>query len=273
MYILDNHLHLRTTGRNVEAVKEFEKQGGTHIILVRYPDNPEDGKFGNSYEETLGMAQKVANDTAIKVFIVIGPYPVELIHLEKRFGLELSVEEMKKAIDLAARYVEEGKAIAIGEVGRPHFPVEDDIWEASNEVMMYAMERARDVDCPVVLHTESATKKIFEELALMADKVGLKKERVIKHYSPPVIDQDKNFGLFPSIIASEKNLRNAIPQGDRFLMESDYLDDRKRPGAVLAPSSIPRNTRKLMEEGLISEEAANRIHKEHPERVYSIEIE
>ena len=35
--ILDNHIHLQPQGRNVEAVREFQKAGGTHLMLSHMP--------------------------------------------------------------------------------------------------------------------------------------------------------------------------------------------------------------------------------------------
>ncbi|MFQ5800688.1 MAG: TatD family hydrolase, partial [Candidatus Hydrothermarchaeales archaeon] len=58
----------------------------------------------------------------------------------------------------------------------------------------------------------------------------------------------------------------------RFLLESDYIDDRRRPGAVLGPKTVPKTTLKLIEEGLLSSEDAARIHQDNVERVYGVEI-
>jgi TatD-related deoxyribonuclease len=55
-------------------------------------------------------------------------------------------------------------------------------------------------------------------------------------------------------------------------MESDYMDENARPGAVIGPRSVPRFTRRLLESGEISEEAAHRIHVETPARTYGVEI-
>ncbi|MCK5548107.1 MAG: metal-dependent hydrolase, partial [Thermoplasmata archaeon] len=78
--------------------------------------------------------------------------------------------------------------------------------------------------------------------------------------------------IFPSIIASERNIREALRQGARFMLESDYLDDMRRPGAVIPPATIAKKTKKLLSEGTMSEESAFKIHKENPENVYGIEI-
>jgi TatD-related deoxyribonuclease len=76
----------------------------------------------------------------------------------------------------------------------------------------------------------------------------------------------------PSVTASRKNIEAALSQGDRFLMETDYVDDRQRPGAVLGPKTVPRLTRQLMAEGILRESSAERIHREHVERTYGVEV-
>jgi TatD-related deoxyribonuclease len=55
------------------------------------------------------------------------------------------------------------------------------------------------------------------------------------------------------------------------MMETDYIDDPDRPGAVLGPKTIPKRTLKLIETH--GEEPFWRIHKENPEKVYDIQIE
>jgi TatD-related deoxyribonuclease len=55
-------------------------------------------------------------------------------------------------------------------------------------------------------------------------------------------------------------------------MESDYMDERSRPGAVIGPKSVPRFTLRLLGEGAITGEDLWRIHAETPSRVYGVEI-
>ena len=121
-------------------------------------------------------------------------------------------------------------------------------YEGMYEVAKNNYYLAKDLDCAVVLHTESKA-NTFKELAEIADFVGIKKEKVVKHFSPPIVDTKKNFGLFPSIIATEKNIKKAILQGNRFLLETDYIDDLDRPGAVLGLKSVPKKTKLLFEKG------------------------
>jgi TatD-related deoxyribonuclease len=277
MYILDNHMHLRPDGDNVEAVKKFCKAGGTHLILAHIPyrDIPIKGEesYREAFDRSLEMADKVRSETDAVVFVTVGPYPVDLVHMVEHMPIEDATDIMMKGMDLAAGLVEEGATVAIGEIGRPHFPVPDEIVHASNGILKHGMQVAKEVGSAVVLHTESATPETFKELGTMADSVGLDREKVVKHFCPPVVDIDKNHGLFPSVLATKKNISAAVSQGNRFLMETDYIDDPRRPGAVLGPATVPKTTKSMLQDELLTEEDIFHIHKANPEKVYAISIE
>lgn len=275
--ILDNHIHLQPMGKNYEAVKEFQKEGGTHLIVSHLPhkghkiNKPEDFKI--QFDTTLKMAVLAREKTDVKIFVTLGPYPVELLRFVEHMTLEEGVKIMMAGMDIAGEYVREGKAIALGEIGRPHFPVSDEIIEASNDIMRYGMEIAKGIGCAVVLHTESGTPGVCKELAQMAENVGFPANRIVKHYSPAIINERDNHGLFPSVLASKKNIEEAVAKGNRFLMETDYLDDPRRPGAVLGIKTVPKRTKALIDMDLIGEEDVWVIHKDNPEKVYGIKID
>ncbi len=261
----------------MESVKRFERAGGTHLVLSHLPYHDlrewDENGYGPIYERTVGLAERSMQNTDVEVYVTLGPYPVDLVNLEKKVGLEKAKTILIAGMDLAAEYVQEGKALALGEIGRPHFEVPDDIFEASNEIMKYGMKLAADLGCSVVLHTESTDPETCEEFGKMADDIGLDRGKVVKHYSPPLITFEENKGLFPSVLASEKNLRAAAEKGNRFIMETDFLDDPKRPGAVLGIKNVPKKTKKLLDEGVFTEDDVWKIHKENPEEIYDIEVE
>jgi len=274
--IFDNHMHLNEKGFYIKAVEEFKKYGGTHLNFCPYTDVRKiltNRSYEELYEKGLKLARAAEEKTGVKIFLTVGPYPVDYIKMKERIGKEKAMELMKKGMEEAKRFCMEGKAIAIGEIGRPHFKVDDETWKESNEIMRYGMILAREADVPAILHMERATKDNMKELADMADDVGLKKEKVIKHYSPPLIKEEENFGIFPSVIAKEENIKVAIKKGLRFMLETDYLDDVRRPGAVLALKTIPRKIKKLMEEEKIGEEEIMVINKDNPEKIYGISLE
>jgi len=54
------------------------------------------------------------------------------------------------------------------------------------------------------------------------------------------------------------------------MIETDYIDDPERPGAVLGPKTVPRRTLQLIDR--FGEGAFWKVYKENPEQVYGIEI-
>jgi TatD-related deoxyribonuclease len=274
--VLDNHIHLQPSGKNVEALREFSNAGGTHVVLSQLPYDEiqikEEKDFRASYQITLDIAERARKETDVGVFVSVGPYPVLLIDLAEKHGLSKATDIMKAGMDTAGKLVEEGKAIAIGEIGRPHFPVSPEILQASNDIMRYGMEVASEVGCAVVLHTESATPEAMKEIARIADVAGLERGKVVKHYCPPLILEEENHGLFPSVLASRTAITEALQKGTRFMMETDYLDDLSRPGAVMSITTVPKRTKSLMNSKSVSEETILRIHKDNPQKVYGIEI-
>jgi TatD-related deoxyribonuclease len=274
--ILDNHVHLDPKGRNIDAAKDFEKAGGTHFILVHLPYDEvpiaDGADFEASYDITLKMADCVRSETKLGVDVVLGPHPVLILEMLREMSLAQAMEVMKDGMEIAQRLVLEKKAVAIGEIGRPHFPVDPEVLEASNTIMSYGMTLAKEAGCPVVLHTESATPEMMAGLAKLADEVGLERGKVIKHYCPPLVREEENSGIFPSVLSSRTAIHQALEKGSRFMMETDYLDDPRRPGAVMAINTVPKRTRSMLEAQIMCSEHAFKIHKENPEKLYGIEV-
>jgi len=274
--IFDNHIHLRPEFKGVEAAKEFERAGGTAILLTHspYEDIPvrraED--YARAYGKTLAMADAVRKATALQVFVALGPYPVEFLRLREGLGPARAADAIRSGIDRAAQHIEQHEAVAFGEIGRPHFPVPDEVVAACNDLLGYAMGRAKDLGCAVVLHTEDPTPDTFAEFARIAAAAGLPAHRVVKHHSPPFTSMADTQGVVPSILAKETLVERALRGGPRFLLETDYIDDPRRPGAVLGPATVPKKTRAWMASGLLTEEACEVVHKDLPEKTYGIAL-
>ena len=108
----------------------------------------------------------------------------------------------------------------------------------------------------------------------MATKSGLSTERLVRHYSPPNVDEKVTQGVTPSVLigkgAIETLLETAPCSSHGFLLETDYMDDLRRPGAVLGPKTVPKRTNQLLEAG-IDEEFLWRSHVDLPEKLYGKE--
>jgi TatD-related deoxyribonuclease len=273
--ITDDHMHLNIgQGRGVEAIKEFKNAGGTHVFIVSLPagelglavSKAED--FRAVYDNTL-EAVRQANEH-VKAFAVVGVHPAEYIGLAESLGMEKAYAIVKEGLEIAAKYVAEGKAVAM-KSGRPHYPVSPELWETSNALMRYAMNLCLDEDCALQLHTESEP-GTMQSISDIAREARMEPHRVIKHFSPPLVRECESLNVFPSVICSKGALEEALSQGTRFMLETDYIDDPRRPGAVLGPKTVPRKTKEALRNG-VPEETFYKIHKDNPERSYGIKIE
>ncbi|OPY19016.1 MAG: TatD related DNase [Methanomethylovorans sp. PtaU1.Bin073] len=273
--ITDEHMHIDPRNKGLVAVKEFQQAGGTHIFLVMKPSwtlgvkvtKPEDQKA--IFDETVEISRQI-NETGVTSFPVLGVHPAEITHLLEYMDLPTAMKTMKGGMDIAAQYVEKGLAVGL-KSGRPHYPVTPEVWEVSNEIMEYAFTLAKDLNCAVQLHTESVGETELEDITARAKKTGIKLHKVVKHYAPPLVNVCERLGIFPGVLAGKGAIEEALTQGTRFMMETDYIDDPQRPGTVLGPKTIPKRTLKLAEE--YGEEPFWKIHKENPELVYDVDID
>ena len=268
--ILDDHLHLDPDrGRGIEAVREFARAGGTHLLVVNKPswhlgvEAERGADFQPVFERTIEVVEAATAELDGRAWPVLGVHPGLISRLVDERGIdpERARSIMQGGIDVAAEFVADGRALAL-KSGRPHYDVEDAVWDASNEVMRHAFERAADVDCAVQLHAESS--EDLTEVTGWADDVGLPAHRVVKHYAP-----GRLAGPIPSVMSERDRLAVAAEDTEPFLMETDFIDDPDRPGAVLGPKTVPRRVRWLIEEGY--DDAVENAHVETPTRVYGID--
>ena len=269
--ILDNHLHLDpVNGRGADAAEEFANAGGTHLLVLNKPSwyfvdevNSVDD-FRETFELTVDVTAAASERLDGRAWPVLGVHPALISQLvDDGYTPEQARDLMQDGLDIAAEFVSEGPALAI-KSGRPHYDVSDEVWTASNEVMCHAFELGAETGCAVQLHTEGGDE--FDDVAEWAEDRGLPREQVVKHYSDGPIS-----GPIPSIISNKDGLERGAQSGGPFLMETDFLDDPDRPGAVLGPKTVPKRVRWLLENGY--EEAVRTAHVETPARIYGIDTE
>ncbi len=283
--ILDQHMHLDRKNRFFEAVNEFIISGGTAINLVHKPDfsnlpkTPSD--YRKAYQNTLEMATEVRNKFGITVSVILGPHPVAWEHQIHTMGLEKSSSLHLQAVKIALEYISSGHAMCLGEVGRPHYPVSDEIWDASNDLLLKIMKLAAEAKTSIQLHVEDNGEKTYSDLAILCDKAKLSRHLAIRHYAPANISEEFTHGLSVTVSVGKDSISKIVetlPMSNSYWgMETDFLDDEKRPGAVLGPKTIPKRTQQLSSllikngysEGQVSE-ILNNIHFNWPQILYSI---
>jgi TatD-related deoxyribonuclease len=268
--VLDNHIHLDPdAGRGLDAVADFVHLGGTHLLVVNKPswhlgDVPESAAdFDHAFAVTLDVVDRATGILPGRAWPVLGVHPGLVSRLVDDAGLApaAAADLMCAGLDRAAEHVRRGDALAL-KSGRPHYEVSDAVWAASNEVMCHAFALGAELDCAVQLHTEATDD--LTEVAAWAEERGLPAHRVVKHYAG-----GRLAGPTPSVMSDTDRLTVAAEAGEPFLMETDFVDDPDRPGAVLGPKTVPRRVRWLLEDGY--DDAVERAHVRTPERVYGID--
>lgn len=264
--ILDDHFHLnRRAGVGPAVVREFLRSGGTHIVLVSlpswsheiFPTTPE--QFRTVFDELIETAVAVGKEGCI-CYPVCGVHPAEIGKLCERMSLAEAEALMCGALDIAAEYVAEGKAIGL-KSGRPHYPVEPAVWDASNRILSHALHLAGVLDCSLQIHAESGP---CTDVPDMAKAAGMNPARVVKHFATCETP------LHPSITVREPFLADWFLHKRAFTLESDYMDDRSRPGAVNGPRSVPRRMQRMLQEGVVTPEDMWRVHSTVPEKIYGV---
>ena len=269
--VLDNHLHLDAANRGLEAVKEFARAGGTHMLVVNKPSWHLEGvpasaaDFRPVFEETIRLANAATGELRGRAWPVLGVHPALVSRLvdDEEYAPEEARELMVTGLEVAAEYASDGTAIAL-KTGRPHYDVTDDVWAASNSVLRRGLELGAETGVAVQLHTEAT--EDLTDVAAWASDAGIPPERVVKHYATGELD-----GVTKSVMSQRDYLETAVSVGEPFLMETDFIDDADRPGAVMGPKTVPRRVDWLLQEG--HEDAVRLAHVDTPRAVYGIDTE
>ena len=255
--IWDTHLHLDLEARGLSAAQDFSNAGGTHICLVHKPSFPSRlpqsiEQVDQAYRKTLDLAAMVRERIEIDVRVILGPHPVVWEKQIHTLGMEISSQLHLDSVELALNYCAEGKAVALGEVGRPHYQVTEEIWSAANTQLETVMRMASQAGFPIQLHVEDNGAETNAELAEICDRSGLSRKNAVHHYASADVSQSFTHGLSSSVSMGKGSIFDLMNTFDKcastWTMETDYLDDPNRPGAVLGPKTVPKRTQQFVDD-------------------------
>jgi TatD-related deoxyribonuclease len=215
-------------------------------------------RYREQFESIEDLGRRIQTETPVATSLVVAPYPVDLLATSDALGLAQATELQFRALDLAGTWIREHRAVALGEVGWPHFPVPEDRAAASRQIFRHALEVARDVGCPAVVHCEDLSPEGYLALSEQARAVGLPPERVVKHYARTYVPKSERSGITPSFLARKEGVAAALGDAGPWFLETDFLDDPRRPGAVLDIATVPRR--------------AAALARDHPDQVDRLRI-
>ena len=285
--VVDQHIHLDRSNRYLSAIEEFVRVGGTGIMLVHKPGFsgtlPIDKEgYRRAYYETISMAEEVRKKFAITVGVVLGPHPVAWERQISELGIDRASELHLESVDLALELIEQGKAHCLGEVGRPHYEVSEEKWTQANENLSHIMAEAAISKVPIQLHVEDAGEQTYSEISQLAIQSGLPLSQTVRHYAPADVSANFTHGLACTVSVGRGSVEGLLsthanasaPWG----METDFLDDPRRPGAVLGPKTIPKRTDELCAALLVANDQNDvenlllKIHSEWPSKLYGLDF-
>ena len=278
--VLDNHFHLDRGNRFTDAALDFQRAGGTHLVLVHKPGAtpPVDiAGYRAAYSDTLDMAETVRRDLGLHVRVVLGPHPAVWAHQIADLDVERASELHLEAVELAITHCEEGDAVGVGEVGRPHWEVDEVTWSAANDLFLEVLSMCSKAGVPVQLHLEGDGEPTYSDVAQMCDAAGMFRNDAIHHHAQADVSAAFTHGMIPSVLVGKGCVQTIVDtiasNQTGFLMETDYMDDPRRPGAVLGPKTVPKRTQALatalIEAGEDAEEVLHRTHQDLPESLYA----
>jgi TatD-related deoxyribonuclease len=279
MEYADCHLHsnpIKGMGAALIA-KKFKESGGWFMALVMLP-TWDYGELARNLEEYKRMLEvhvrecEKAREAGLKISCFAGLHPAEIEKLMNAGKKPLEVREYGfRIIDLLFRECGEGRIQGIGEIGRQHYKVKPEVLLITEDILEYILEKNRDYECPLQLHTENVPRFTAYNIAEVSKRVGSPIQKILLHHASPsvVADASKN-GLWTTTPARLEPLRIVLQKVfEKILLETDFIDSpySRAPG----PWMIPVVLSKLLEEGVVDEDYLYRLNVSDVEKFFDVE--
>ncbi len=281
----DAHLHsnpARGLGAT-EIARRFRARGGWFVALVGLSpwhyniDVRGDplAAYVKSIEVHAAECRRAA-EQGLRVSCFAGFHPADVDHLIDAGMQPHRVLELgEKVLDHIAGLCRKGVLQGIGEVGRQHFKTNPERVAIAQEILVSAMERAKDLGCPIHMHLENAGEATVVLIERLASRVGIERRLLLFHHSKPnVAAAAVKRGFYATLPGKEQLLRyyfgNRMPS-ENVMVESDYIDDPRRPCVSSCPWEVVDRLEKLHGEGVIDDETLYRVNVDNVVKFYGVE--
>jgi len=267
--IADSHAHVnpvRGLGAG-EVARRFKSSGGWFIALVVLPPTAYgiEGYDVESYVKATYIHSnecKRIREEGLQVYCLAGFHPAEVDKLVDKVGLKpLEVLELGfKVLDELSKLIDKGVINGIGEVGRQHYKTSSERVLVANMILERAVEISRDKGVIVHMHLEQAGEATVELVDVIVRRTNAIRGKLVFHHADPKIAVEAYKRGYPTTIPGiprllEYTIENLEP---KYTIESDYLDDPKRPGVVISPWDMANHITRI---ALKSKELEERIYK------------
>ncbi len=280
MIFADAHTHsnpIKGLGMRSIAPK-FKEFNGWYMSIVglspwHYSFEPK----LEGYEESLKLVlneKKVIEENGLKAKAFFGFHPADV---DKLMGLEGMTPEKVlelglKVIDMIEKYIKAGLLDGIGEVGRQHYKTTPVNMVISELIMERALEVAKDYDVPVHLHLEQGGRVTAIDVKKRIERLGLDWRKIIVHHARgKSLEAAVEEGLRATVPGVTGSLERAAKLKPTYMVESDHIDDPKRPGTVVYPWEMVKNQLSLLERGLVDEEYLAKLNIDNVVETFGVE--
>ena len=280
--IADAHLHSnphRGLGAGVVAAR-FKRAGGWFAALVSLSPWTYGIEFRglDSYIKTYEFHLRecrVFREAGLKVACIAGMHPADVDKLVDRYRLKPHevIRLGKEVVRELSRLCREGRIDGIGEVGRQHYRTMPERVMVASMIMREAVEAAMDNGCVVHLHLEQAGESTVEavEWTLRDLNISGAKSRIVFHHaSPRVAVEAHRAGYSVNVPGVPRLLEYVVSNlGPFYMVESDYIDDKSRPGVVIYPWEMAEVVKRLA--ARVGEEYIYKVNVDNVVRVYGVD--
>ncbi len=242
----DAHCHVNpVNGLGAEKVAaKFREVGGWFIALValspsHYGFKPFSVEGYERVAALLSREVEAARRAGLEAVGFLGIHPAEIDRIVTQMGIEEAYRRGVKLIEAVARLCLKYGFAGLGEVGRPHYHCRAESFTVCNLILDRALELARDYSLLTHLHLEQAGEATARDISRRL-KGSLQRGMVAVHHARGgTLRGCLKEGLWATTPARKGELMFAFKQPPRYMVESDFLDDPRRPGAVVEPFRIP----------------------------------
>lgn len=279
MIFSDGHMHSNPVqGLGMSKIaKKFVSEGGWLVVVVSLPPYHYGiNELGSqAYErviEILNREAKIARSYGLKAVRLAGFHPAEIDEYYRRgiSGRDL-FELVEGVVSLYEKALKDGLIDGIGEIGRQHYATAPDRIITSEIVMSRFMELARDYNAVVHLHLEQGGWVTVYSIMKLLDRIGFfKNKTIIHHANHETARHAESYGLPYTLPIKKFEYRDHIAVSNLAMIESDYIDDPRRPGVSAYPWEIPAKISEMLSQGQIRDEVVYRLMVDNPSRIYGV---
>lgn len=254
--VADAHAHVSPHGMGGSVVgRRFRNAGGWFVALVSLPPTQYglggglDGLL-KSFEIHVRECLK-ARSEGVGVACLAGVHPAYVDELVRTAGVHRIDEVLsivRRGLEDLRRLRSEGLIEGFGEFGRPHYKTLPESVVVNEVLLREALELCSDTNSVLHLHTEQGGSATVTSVDAIVKSAGAFRCRVVFHHaSLPTVRAAESLGYFSTVLGREDLLLSVLESSlSKVLVESDFIDDPKRPGVVMYPWDLAREVGKII---------------------------